>query len=169
MLRYARPPYCRVKKLSFVGLVFLSIVAVRGDGLGDEVMALKVNLGKDRQLSSNELRQIVRIAHGIGIQRVASIGLVTGQTGDHGVFITTEEKREGRRVSRREMTLWHEQWRANNQRPHAFATTNIAGPFLQDRAPVRTRHWAMFTLHGKEVRLECPLDTDLRIADKVFF
>jgi hypothetical protein len=147
-------------------LVLFSNLA-RADVLGDEIAALKVILPADRQLSSNELRQLLELAHDEKIAKVAEIRLTRGLDGD-GLFLATTETVRGRRVARHELTIWNSNWRRGLAQSNRLASTKTSGPFALHVAKVYTREWAMFTIGGKEMKLECGSDTDLADADKAF-
>jgi hypothetical protein len=147
-------------------LVLFSNLA-RADVLGDEIAALKVILPANRQLSSNELRQVLQLAHEEKIPKVAEIRLLRDLGGD-GLFLATVETLRGRRVGRHELTIWNSNWWRDLAQSNRLASTKTIGPFALHVAKVHIREWAMFKIGGMERKLECRSDTDLAEADKVF-
>jgi hypothetical protein len=156
-----------VKRLALIVFVLL-VRTAEADQLGDEIAAIKIKLPAGRQLSSNDLRQVLQLSHRAGLAEVAEIRPALSQSADEGLSLTAKEIVVGRRISQRELTIWHAQWRPDPTRPHVLGTTNALGPFLLSDAPIYKREWATFKFNGKETRLECSSKTDLEQADKVF-
>lgn len=154
-----------MKTFVILALVLL-VQSSWADSLGDEVAALKIKFPPGKHLSSNELRQVLELAHQAGMKRVAEIGAFGSQWDDGGLFLTSAEIKQGRRISREELLVHPLDWRRDKTQPHRSASGKTLGNFALGYGPVYSRQWVMFTVDGKETRIECPKDSDLTEADK---
>jgi hypothetical protein len=142
----------------FVLLLCLLVQTARADALGDEVAALKVKLPEANQLSSNDLRQVVALAHTGGIKRVAAIEFRAL------LYVTAAEVTQGRRISRQEVIMLNDDWgKASSPSPEGEKLGKFS---LLMRS--YNREWATFAIKGKPTRIECASQVDLNEADKVF-
>lgn len=145
----------------------LMIHTAQADSLGDEVAALKIKFPEGRKLSSNELRQVLQLAHRGGIERVVEIQPQKGYSGAQGLKLKAKEVVKDRRGSQISLNIWPKKWHPDLSRPHPNASTNGLGGFFLDKGGTYEYQWATFTIKGHTVRLHCSRDTtDLAEADK---
>jgi len=136
------------------------------DALGDEVAALNLRSLPGFSLSSNELRDVVTLAHEAGMKRVerASVGVFGA-----GKFLSVQSPEfvNGRRIVQHYLSVNRDGWYPTNNGDWKPIRTAQRGSFWLESPGVRSFHWAMFTIQGKPQRLTCWPETDLAEAEKV--
>ena len=156
-------------KFLLVFSAFLVAQVAWADPLGDEVARLKIKLPEGR-LTSNELRQVVQLAHRGGLRAVTEIQPARGQSGDVGLNMHGKPVINGRFVTETILTIWPKNWRADRSRKSlpSYASNIGLGEFLLGEGGKWTREWATFTLNGKTNLLDCSRErTNLAEADRV--
>lgn len=153
-------------KIFYLLSLVLIVNSAQADWLGDEVAALKIKFPEGRKLSSNELRQVLQLAHRGGIERVAEIQPASSQSGAQGLRIAAKEVVKERRGSQISLDIWPKKWRFDLTHPHPHTSTNRLGEFFLSEGGKFKSELATFTIQGKTVRLQCSKDTDLAEADK---
>jgi hypothetical protein len=147
-------------------LVPLTILTALGDSLGDEVSALKLTFQNRRSLSSNELRLVLTLAHRAGLKRVTTVKVIGYPGHERQILLASDEVKKDRRISQESMLIRNADWFTDSS---ASAKGETLGKFSVDQLgnPVITSHWATFTFRGEPIRLQCPPETDLAVADRV--
>jgi len=150
-----------MQRLLFV--VCLVLATGCADEFQAEIAALKITHPPGHQLTSTEVRKVLRLARAVGIQRIESIGPFGAPHFQRGLRALGPETKTGRRVAQHELII--DDWR------------NIPAPYPEDgilNAQARSgqsscaRQWAEFTINGETKRIVCDHQTDLATADKVF-
>jgi hypothetical protein len=149
--------------------MFLMAQVARADALGDEVARLKIKLPEGKSLTSNELRQVVQLAHRGGLRAVTEIQPTGGQSGDVGLNMHSKPVVNGRFATETILTIWPKSWQADRSKSLPSYASNIGlGNFLFGQSGKWTREQATFVFNGKTNHLDCSgKTTNLAEADQV--
>ena len=143
-------------------IVSFIIAAGCTDKMRDHGTPIKITHPDSYQITETDVLKIVKLAHAVGIRRVAEIAPVKGDL-HHGLVVTSPEIVNGRRK-------WHHELVIGDYLniPVPQPEDGFLGAQLRPGLSFTTRHSAIFKINEKEIQIVCSEQTDLDAAARVF-
>ncbi len=151
----------------FVLLLAVVVQSVRADKLGDEIASVKTRFAAEHSLSSNELRQVVALAHQVGIKTVANIDTLNiHPSSSFYVRVSGTEQRKGQKFMQQFLSINRDDWldpAAQVGRSKPFARNGVF--YVRDKYELHSSQFGLIKIGGEERKIVLEGDTSPEMAE----